>query len=192
MTRDYELGFILNPEVSEDVTRSLLERVQQIVVTHGGQVVKVNQWGRRRLAYPIEHNRDGHYIFIDMILTPETVSEIEHTLQVSEFVLRHMVKRRDPKAAQKEREERAEREARAAAAAAAAEAAAVAEAETVPTSEEAPAEVPAVETGSEAEAAPQVETGTDQQPTEEAPAEEAPTDNASSTASEPSGSSVEA
>jgi small subunit ribosomal protein S6 len=191
VTRDYELGFILNPEVSEDVTRSLLERVQQIVVTHDGQVVKVNQWGRRRLAYPIEHNRDGYYIFIDMILTPETVSEIEHTLQVSEVVLRHMVKRRDPKAAQKEREERAEREARAAAAAAAAEAAA-AEAETLPTSEEAPAEVPAVEARAEAEAAPQVEAGADQQPTEEASAEEASTDNASPVNSEPSESSVEA
>lgn len=187
MTRDYELGFILNPEVNEEAIRPLLERIQQIVVTHDGQVVKVNQWGRRRLAYPIEHNRDGYYIFIDMILTPETVAEIEHMLQVSEVVLRHMVKRRDPKAAQKEREERAEREARAAAAAAAA-----AGAETPPASTEAPAEVPAVESGVEAEAAPLAEAEAEQQPTEEAPAEEAPTDNASSTADEPSKSSIEA
>jgi len=188
VTRDYELGFILNPEVSEEATRSLLERIQQIVVSHDGQVVKVNQWGRRRLAYPIEHNRDGYYIFIDMILTPETVAEIEHMLQVSEVVLRHMVKRRDPKAVQKEREERAEREARAASAAAAAAEAATAEAETLPASAEAPTEAPAVE----AETAPQAEAEAEQQPTEEAPAEEAPTDNASSTADEPSKSSIEA
>jgi small subunit ribosomal protein S6 len=187
VTRDYELGFILNPEVSEEAIRSLLERIQQIVVTHGGQVIKVNQWGRRRLAYPIEHNRDGYYIFIDMILTPETVAEIEHTLQVSEVVLRHMVKRRDPKAVQKEREERAEREARAASAAAEA---AAAEAETLPAGEEAPAEVPAAESEVEAEAAPQA--GVEQQPTAEAPAEEAPADNAPSTVNDHSESSVKA
>ena len=123
MTRDYELGIILNPEVNEEETRTILDRVEQVVATHGGQTVKVNQWGRRRLAYPIERQRDGIYIFIDMILEPETVSELERTLKVSEAVLRHMMKKRDPKAIQKEREEREEREARAAANAAAAAAA---------------------------------------------------------------------
>jgi small subunit ribosomal protein S6 len=134
--RDYELGFILNPEVSEEQTRGLLERVEQIVATYGGQIVKTNQWGRRRLAYPIERHRDGFYVFMDLILEPETVSELERTLTVSEIVLRHMVKRRDPKAVQKEREEREEREARAAAAATAAAENANAEAA-------APQEVPA-------------------------------------------------
>jgi len=114
--RDYELGFILNPEVNEEQTRSILERIEQIVKNYDGQVVKVNQWGRRRLAYPIEHHRDGNYVFIDMILTPETVFELDRTLKVSEEVMRHLVKRRDPKAVQKEREEREAREARAAAA----------------------------------------------------------------------------
>lgn len=121
MRRDYELGMILNPEVNEEETQGILSRVEQIVATYGGQVVRVQQWGRRRLAYPIERNRDGYYIFIDMILTPETVSELERTLRVSETVLRHMFRRRDPKAVQQEREER---EARAAAAAANAELAA--------------------------------------------------------------------
>jgi small subunit ribosomal protein S6 len=123
---------ILNPEASEEETRAIMDRVEQLVANHGGQIVKVNQWGRRRLAYPIERHRDGTYVFIDMMLTPETVSELERTLKVSELVLRHMVKRRDPKVVQKEREEREEREARARAAAAPA-----AEAEVpVPTSEE--------------------------------------------------------
>ena len=114
MRRDYELGFILNPEVSEEQTSAIMERIEKIVKNYDGQVVKVNQWGRRRLAYPIEHHRDGNYVFIDMILTPETVLELDRTLKVSEEVMRHIVKRRDPKAVQKEREER---EARAAAAA---------------------------------------------------------------------------
>jgi len=115
--RDYELGFILNPEVSEEQNSSILERIQQIVNSHDGQVMRINQWGRRRLAYPIEHQRDGFYVFFDMILTPETVFELDRNLKVTEEVLRHIIIRRDPKIAQKEREER---EARAAAQAAAA------------------------------------------------------------------------
>jgi small subunit ribosomal protein S6 len=116
--RDYELGFILNPEVSEEQSNAILERVRQIVNTHDGEVVRINQWGRRRLAYPIQHQRDGFYVFFDMILTPETVSELDRNLKVTEEVLRHIIIRRDPKIAQKEREEREEREARAAAQAA--------------------------------------------------------------------------
>jgi len=152
--RDYELGFIISPEVSEEETRSILDRLGQIVAQHSGQIVKVNQWGRRRLAYPIDHHRDGFYVFIDMILTPETVIELERTLKVSEIVLRYMVTKRDPKAAQKEREEREEREARAAAAAAAK---AEAEAAQSVTTEETPSDaldvVPGLST-EELEAAP--------------------------------------
>jgi small subunit ribosomal protein S6 len=153
VSRDYELAFILSPEVNEEETRAMLERVEQIVATYGGQIVKVNQWGRRRLAYPIQRHRDGQYIFIDMILTPETVVELERMLKVSEIVLRHMMRKRDAKAVQKEREERAEREARAAAAAAAA-ASAVAVAEAPAETSEAAEPVAAVEEAP-AEAAPE-------------------------------------
>src|SRR5207302_4101301 len=121
-----------NPEVSEEQTGALLERIEQIVTNHDGQVVRVNQWGRRRMAYPIEHHRDGYYVFIDMILTPETVFELDRTLKVTEEVLRHMIIKRDPKAVQKEREEREEREARAAAQAQAVPAAAEAQAPAEP------------------------------------------------------------
>ncbi len=131
-----------------------MDRVEQTVTTHGGQVVRVNQWGRRRLAYPIERQRDGFYIFVDMILTPETVIELERTLRVSETVLRHMVKKRDSKVVQKEREER---EARATALANAAATAGTPEGET--TAEEGtigtvPAEAASEETSEEPEAVP--------------------------------------
>ena len=153
MRRDYELGFILDPEVSEEQSHAILERVEQIVSNYDGQVVRVNQWGRRRLAYPIQHHRDGFYVFFDMILTPETVLELDRTMKVSEEVLRHLIKRRDPIAVQKERETRA-----AAAAAAQAPAPATpgteAEAEAVP-------EVPA-EPGTEPEAV-EVPTGEEEE-----------------------------
>jgi small subunit ribosomal protein S6 len=107
--RDYELGFILNPEVNEEQTGALLQRIEQIATNHDGQVVQVNQWGRRRLAYPIEHNRDGLYVFVDMILTPESIAELDRSLKVTEEVLRHIIVKRDPKAVEREREARAAR-----------------------------------------------------------------------------------
>jgi small subunit ribosomal protein S6 len=152
VSRDYELGLIINPEVSEEETRAVLDRVEQIVANYGGQIVRVNQWGRRRLAYPIERHRDGFYIFVDMILTPETVSELERTLKVSETVLRHMTKKRDPKAVQKEREEREARAAAAAASAQESEAAAAATQEQAPVATEA-TEAPKEETPTVSEAA---------------------------------------
>jgi small subunit ribosomal protein S6 len=103
--RDYELGFILNPEVNEEQTGALMARISQVVTNYDGQIVRVNQWGKRRMAYPIDHHRDGHYIFLDMILTPETVAELDRTLKVSEDVLRHMITRRDAKVVKREREE---------------------------------------------------------------------------------------
>ena len=129
MRRDYELGFILSPEVSEEQSRAILDRVEQVVANYNGEVVRVNQWGRRRLGYPIQHHRDGFYVFIDMILTPETVIELDRTLKVPEEVLRHLIKRRDPKTVQKEREARAAAAAAAAAAASAAPTVAVEEQE---------------------------------------------------------------
>lgn len=148
MKRDYELGFILNPEVSEEQTRAILGRVEQVVASYSGQIVRVNQWGRRRLGYPIQRHRDGFYVFVDMILTPETVIELDRTLKVSEEVLRHLIKRRDPKTVQKEREARAA----AAAAATAAPVPTAPEAEVEPQDEtQTPADV---ELAGEEEAAP--------------------------------------
>jgi small subunit ribosomal protein S6 len=104
VSRDYELAIILSPEVNEEETRSFLKRLEQIVTNYEGQLVRTTQWGRRRLAYPIQHHRDGCYVFLDLILTPEAVAELERTLRVAEFVLRHMMRRLEPKIAKMRRD----------------------------------------------------------------------------------------
>ncbi len=92
MARDYELGLIIKPDVGDDQARAIVDRVTQTVASNSGQVVRVNAWGRRRLAYPIEHHRDGLYFYFDLIMAPETVGELERTLHVNESVMRHLVK----------------------------------------------------------------------------------------------------
>jgi small subunit ribosomal protein S6 len=165
MARDYELGLVIKPDVGDDQARAIVDRVTQTVASNSGQVVRVNAWGRRRLAYPIEHHRDGLYFFFDLIMPPESVGELERTLHVNESVMRHLVKLRDPRIAAQQRQREAEAEAQAAVqaaqAAAAAEAAAAQAAEHPAAEPEAPgepAETPAVTA----------------QAAEEAPAEEAP------------------
>ncbi len=119
MARDYELGLIINPDVGDDQARAIVDRLTQTVAASDGQVVRVNAWGRRRLAYPIEHHRDGLYFFFDLILAPTAVTELDRSLRVNEAVLRHIVKVRDPRIVEQQRQREAEAEAQAAAQAAA-------------------------------------------------------------------------
>ena len=165
MARDYELGIVINPEVGDEQARTLVERVTQIINNNGGQVVRVNAWGRRRLAYPIQRFRDGLYFFFDLMLEPSTIAEIERNIRVHEDIIRHLMKVRDPRVVAQQRQRdveldaqrEAEAQAQAAAEAARAEAAANAPAE--------PAQ-PAAEAGAPAEPAAEAETAS------EAPASE--------------------
>jgi small subunit ribosomal protein S6 len=119
MARDYELGIIINPDVGDDQARTTVERVTQYVIGNGGQVVRVNAQGRRHLAYPIEHHRDGLYFWFDLILDPESVAGLERNIGVNEDIIRHLVKLRDPRVIQQVRQREAEADAQAAAQAAA-------------------------------------------------------------------------
>jgi len=171
--RDYELGIVINPDVGEDQARAIVERVSQSILSNGGQIVRVNAWGRRRLMYPIQHHRDGLYYFFDLIMPPTAVLEVERALRVNEDIIRHLMKARDPKVVAQQRqraieEDRAAEEARtrAAEAAKAAEAQAAEQqpaAETAETAETAPV------TPTTAEAAPEATTDV---PTEAAEAAE--------------------
>ena len=159
MARDYELGVIINPEVGDEQARAVAERVTQIIGANNGQVVRVNAWGRRRLAYPIEHHRDGLYIFYDLILEPQSVAEIERDLRVNEDIIRHLLKLRDSRVVAQQRQRDIERDAELAQqqadAAARAAAAEVAAAQAREAAESAPAE----ETAEAGEAAEPGETG---------------------------------
>jgi small subunit ribosomal protein S6 len=89
--RDYELVVILSPEVADDVVSESLERLSQGVTSRGGEVVEVNHWGRRRLAYPINRHFEGNYVVSQIKLDPSEVPGLEGSLSISEEVIRHLV-----------------------------------------------------------------------------------------------------
>ena len=93
--RDYELMVILSPEVGDDVIEGSLERLSQGVTSRGGEVVDVNHWGRRRLAYPIDRHFEGNYVVSQIKMDPAEVPGMEAALRISEEVLRHLVIRSD-------------------------------------------------------------------------------------------------
>lgn len=95
--RDYEMMFILSPMLNEEETTAAIERVGALVTGNGGEVSKTEPWGKRRLAYPIAHFRDGQYVLMQFKLNPAAQLEIERTLRISEDVIRHLIIRLDDK-----------------------------------------------------------------------------------------------
>jgi small subunit ribosomal protein S6 len=93
--RAYEAMVILNPNVGEDQVAAATQRVQDQITARGGEIQKVDTWGRRRMYFPIKHLRDGHYVIYTFNAEPRRVTEVEQSWRISEDVLRHLVVRQD-------------------------------------------------------------------------------------------------
>ncbi len=93
--RNYELAYIASPDLDEETLTDLQDRIRGWIEDAGGEVVDVEQWGRRKLAYPIDNNRDGFYYFVQTQMPSQGPAALERDLQVTEEVLRYMVIRRD-------------------------------------------------------------------------------------------------
>lgn len=89
--RDYELVFIINPEVEDDRVPQVVEKVERLIADRGGSLGEVNRWGRRKLAYPIKRHLEGNYVMAKAKLDPAHVRELENQLRLSEDFLRHLV-----------------------------------------------------------------------------------------------------
>ena len=91
--RRYELMLVIRPDVADDKSQALVDRTTRGISAAGGQIVKVAPWGRRRLAYPIDRHREGSYHIILFEAPSDSIVELEHTLLITEEVLRHLVTR---------------------------------------------------------------------------------------------------
>jgi small subunit ribosomal protein S6 len=89
--RRYELMLLLRPDLEDDKLQSAVERVTRAIVNAGGSLSKVSPWGKRRLAYEINHFREASYFLIHFDIEPSQVRGIERGLLISEEILRHLV-----------------------------------------------------------------------------------------------------
>jgi small subunit ribosomal protein S6 len=89
--RRYELMLLFRPDLEDDKLQSAVEKVTRAIVNAGGALTKVSPWGKRRLAYEIQHFREASYFLIHFDIAPSAVREIERGLLLSEEILRHLV-----------------------------------------------------------------------------------------------------
>ena len=87
----YEMLFIIDNAVSDEGKEAIVSKLSQIVTDDGGQIEKVDKWGAKKLAYPINYKNDGFYVLMNFECKPELVAEVERQFRINDQILRHMV-----------------------------------------------------------------------------------------------------
>src|SRR5688500_4148697 len=88
--RHYEIVFIVHPDQSEQVP-AMIERYRNTITTGGGKVHRIEDWGRRQLAYPIQKVFKAHYVLMNIEVPNQTLNELEHAFKFNDAVLRHLI-----------------------------------------------------------------------------------------------------
>ncbi|MDQ6918952.1 MAG: 30S ribosomal protein S6 [Candidatus Dormibacteraeota bacterium] len=94
MQRDYEILYIVRPDVEEADLPDVTKRVETLIESLEGNIQNTNVWGKRRLAYEVDHLKEGHYVLTDFQIEPARVPEMEATLKISDTVFRHLIVRK--------------------------------------------------------------------------------------------------
>jgi len=110
MSRLYELIFIVKPDLGEEVGKAATEKLTGVVEESKGEVVTVEEWGKRKLAYPIEKCNEGNYVYLRFTAPPTAINEMERQLKLNEQVIRYLTVKIDPAKAAPVEEEPVEEE----------------------------------------------------------------------------------
>lgn len=91
---NYEAVYILKPDLSEEQIAALVERFKGVVEANG-TVSEVDEWGKRRLAYPINDENDGYYVLVNYSCEPDFPAELDRVLKITDGVLRSLIVAKD-------------------------------------------------------------------------------------------------
>lgn len=97
MKRKYEIGLIINPEATEEEVKKIIDTIAGIIKKAKGSIENIDEWGRRKLAFPIEKQKEGIYVFINTDVVGAAFFNIERRLKLSEKVMRFVILRLDDK-----------------------------------------------------------------------------------------------
>lgn len=97
MKRPYEVTFIVRLDnTDEALVNGTIDQIRAwIEADELGQVMKINRWGRKKLAYEIDRQREGYYVLMESQIAPKALQEIERNINLSPYILRHLVIRSD-------------------------------------------------------------------------------------------------
>jgi len=93
LTLPYELMYIVRPTVDEQALAAVNEKIEKFITNGGGQLLKREDWGKRRLAYPIVKFTEGFYSVLQFELPSQAVRELDRSLKLTEEVLRFLITR---------------------------------------------------------------------------------------------------
>ncbi len=104
----HEIAVLYHPDLEVDLSRAE-ERVTKIITDNGGKITATDNWGKRKLAYPIAKNEHAIYVFYTVDMPGENVKKVEYTLNITDEVIRYLITRPDLKAIAKAEEAKAEK-----------------------------------------------------------------------------------
>ena len=91
--RRYELMLIVDPRLEEQAIQATVDRYLGVVTSRGGEVVKVDTWGRRKFAFEMKHLNEGFYVVADLDIDADTVNELDRQLRLADEMVRHKIVR---------------------------------------------------------------------------------------------------
>lgn len=95
MVREYEFTVIANAQLPESELNALIERYEQLMLADGGEVLRKNVWGSKKLSFPIKNQFRGFYVNYDLVAKPEHMKEAERLMRIDDNVLRYLSVRLD-------------------------------------------------------------------------------------------------
>jgi len=87
----YEVVYIIDPAVEDEARKALIAKFNELITGNGGSVDKVEEWGKRRLAYAIDYKTEGYYVLVNFQAEADLPKELERNLQISDSVIRYQV-----------------------------------------------------------------------------------------------------
>ncbi|MHB1420380.1 MAG: 30S ribosomal protein S6 [Bacillota bacterium] len=95
--RDYEALFIIKPDLEEEQTTAVANKFAGLIGDNGGEIIKVERWGKRRLAYEVKKYNEGVYVLLRFKALPAVPLELERVLKISDDILKYLVTRQELK-----------------------------------------------------------------------------------------------
>jgi small subunit ribosomal protein S6 len=93
--KEYELALVVSAKITDEERTAVVAKAKDYITRHGGEVGETEEWGKRKLAYPIQKMEEGYYYFIQFTAGPETPNELEQRMRIMDNVLRYLIVRAD-------------------------------------------------------------------------------------------------
>ncbi len=91
----YEVMYVITPELEEEANRAVIDKFAGIITANGGVIENTDEWGKKKLAYPIDYKTEGYYVLVNFESAPEFPKELERNFKNDENIMRYMVVRRE-------------------------------------------------------------------------------------------------